>query len=1089
MELTIYYGNTGTGKSYAVMERIKENAQKCERSLVIVPGQFTFEYEKKLYKYLGLSLYNSGYVDVLSLDRVKNKIFEVVPPEKEAADNTVKLAVLWHAINTVKENEGFAYYKKQAGKQGFVSTCMDMLTELSHSGVDDEGFLRLIDHAESESRTFCDKLVDIYRVTTEYKKGISGPGLRDTVDDMSLAAKNAEESHFFDDLHIYIDEFKSFTGVQYELIRSMVYLAKDVTVCLTTPDKNLKNAFASVNRTFMYLEDRKSYDYPVKINSELFKGFKRSGSAEIAYMAEKLLVMPMKEYAGGPDGSIHIAKAADIYEECEYICSEIRRLVKKGVRFREITVLSRQMNTDIDILSTYFDRYDIPYFSDKKSPVINTVLARMLIYVMDIIVRPDTQSILSYAKTGLGGLDEEEATSLENYVFEWDIEGSTWELTFPDDNMEQLKEKLLSPIRALRKGFDGVVTGAHIARIMSEFSKERAVILDEMRGRANVTEEEVLRRRQLDSRVTEELTKIFASLESICTWKMTISEFKDIFTVAVRRVNIAAVPTSLDSVAAQQSDLARLSDTKYVFIMHANEGVFPYTPSESKYFTTIEREFFKANGCELSGDTTMQVSEERFNAFKAMCAPSKGLYISYNTSAGKTASPYINRLKKLFPYIKETDISHIPPYEFGMSKKSLYSMAARHGGDTDFGVTAREILSRTDDELRARFEYLDRVNQGYGPEHCIGDRSVNEHMYGDNMFVSSTRFTEYSDCPFKFFTEYGIRLKKRNKRALDMLKWGNATHKCMEVIFKEYDKERFISAKEKELRDRVNDIIDEYLDAEMGDFSRKSDTDIYIQRMKASAVRVLIRMQEELKGSGFVPRLIEEKLGGSESSLCIDIGGHSIIFGGKVDRVDTYKDQYVLVRDYKTGNHPFTVDQILNGRNVQMFLYLYELIRDGGKLAGMKPAGVLYVPIVSAAAELDSLTDDADIEAKMDSNLKMAGLLVNDKEVLDAMEKIPAGGKGRFIPVSYTNNGTVNGNCKSVVETEKFEEIREEILTQLRSMGEKLYNGDIPASPLEESGSIACEKCDYSDFCVNFDTDEICRKWRKVEKGKASFEE
>ena len=120
MELTIYYGNTGTGKSYAVMERIKENAQKGERSLVIVPGQFTFEYEKKLYKYLGISLYNSGYVDVLSLDRVKNKIFEIVPPEKKAADNTVKLAVLWHAINNVKENEGFAYYKKQAGKQGFV---------------------------------------------------------------------------------------------------------------------------------------------------------------------------------------------------------------------------------------------------------------------------------------------------------------------------------------------------------------------------------------------------------------------------------------------------------------------------------------------------------------------------------------------------------------------------------------------------------------------------------------------------------------------------------------------------------------------------------------------------------------------------------------------------------------------------------------------------------------------------------------------------------------------------------------------------------------------------------------------------------
>ena len=59
--LNIFYGTTGTGKSYEMMNRIRSEAELIAASgesrsiCVIVPDQFTFEYEHMLYNSLAVS--------------------------------------------------------------------------------------------------------------------------------------------------------------------------------------------------------------------------------------------------------------------------------------------------------------------------------------------------------------------------------------------------------------------------------------------------------------------------------------------------------------------------------------------------------------------------------------------------------------------------------------------------------------------------------------------------------------------------------------------------------------------------------------------------------------------------------------------------------------------------------------------------------------------------------------------------------------------------------------------------------------------------------------------------------------------------
>ena len=68
--LEIYYGAAGTGKTAAQIELIRKNAENGIHTLAVIPNQFTFAYEKQLYDTLGIKLFNSGYVTVLSPERI-----------------------------------------------------------------------------------------------------------------------------------------------------------------------------------------------------------------------------------------------------------------------------------------------------------------------------------------------------------------------------------------------------------------------------------------------------------------------------------------------------------------------------------------------------------------------------------------------------------------------------------------------------------------------------------------------------------------------------------------------------------------------------------------------------------------------------------------------------------------------------------------------------------------------------------------------------------------------------------------------------------------------------------------------------------
>ena len=156
---------------------------------------------------------------------------------------------------------------------------------------------------------------------------------------------------------------------------------------------------------------------------------------------------------------------------------------------------------------------------------------------------------------------------------------------------------------------------------------------------------------------------------------------------------------------------------------------------------------------------------------------------------------------------------------------------------------------------------------------------------------------------------------------------------------------------------------------------------------------VVEELWQELQSSDFSPVDFELAFGDGGTMGAVDIPGAVIPtqLRGFVDRVDAWSNghtNYFRVVDYKTGRKDFDYCDVFNGIGLQMLIYLFALEDRGGKLLGStaKPAGVQYFPARSPVLNANGSLDEEQAKAERAKNLKRRGLILNDMDVLNAME-------------------------------------------------------------------------------------------------------
>ena len=135
--LNIIAGGAGCGKTYEMMSRIEESVKADKEVLVIIPEQFSFEFDRALYERIGMSLFNR--VEVLPFTRAAKEIFIRCGGLKgRYADDTVKNIIMFRTLKALSEREGLCFYNKQAKSPRFVESGLEIVRELILSGVTPE---------------------------------------------------------------------------------------------------------------------------------------------------------------------------------------------------------------------------------------------------------------------------------------------------------------------------------------------------------------------------------------------------------------------------------------------------------------------------------------------------------------------------------------------------------------------------------------------------------------------------------------------------------------------------------------------------------------------------------------------------------------------------------------------------------------------------------------------------------------------------------------------------------------------------------------------------------------------------------------
>ena len=349
------------------------------------------------------------------------------------------------------------------------------------------------------------------------------------------------------------------------------------------------------------------------------------------------------------------------------------------------------------------------------------------------------------------------------------------------------------------------------------------------------------------------------------------------------------------------------------------------------------------------------------------------------------------------------------------------------------------------------------------------NRLATEALYGAAIPLSATKLDQLASCHFSHFLRYGLGAKPRERAKFQAADYGTFIHFVLETVLRRAmdrpDGLARLAEDEGLRRSEADRAAGQYIEESLRGLDEEGGRFRYLfGRMRRAADQVLDNAVAELAASDFRPAAFELAFGrhGDLPEVTAD-NGVTVRLSGKVDRVDSWLHdgkRYLRVVDYKTGKKAFDYTDLQNGLGLQMLLYLCALEREGQRFFGPEeivPAGVLYLPARSPVINGPRSMTEGEIRAAADKELVRRGLVLDEPEVVAAMEHTQTG-KHRFLPLDGRTDAPVSRE-----QLERLERLAEERLAE--AAGE-LAAGNIDADPYwRGEDHNACRWCDYAAAC------------------------
>lgn len=1081
--LQMIIGRAGSGKTEYIFNSIKNQVEQGDESiLLITPEQFSFISERRLLTDLGEDKVNcveNGSFSRLSSDIAKKYGSFTLPMLSKGA----KAVLFKKACDSCKDE--LKLFSKNVNNNAFISSAVRIYDEMKACRVSYDDIISASNNADKV--ILSEKLHDIALIMSEYDILIKDK-YTDPAEELTYLYEKLLTLDYFKGRTVYIDGFSGFVAQEYKIIEVILKQAKSVyiTFCSDSPVNNDEyDLFSYVNSNIEILTDVAKKEN-VKILPPVYLTENHRAKNDELRSLEKNMYFIKTPYEKEVK-NISIYRAKSIVDECNYVSSEISKLMRQGINPSDITVICRDLDKYQRELQFSFSKYNIPYFDDERQSISSqpcVMFINFLFRVCAYYFRSD--DIFSLLKTGLTALDTESISTLENYAFMWNINGTKWKSNFTEstrgfvDKISNSDKKALDEINKHRdyvisrlekfsksvKNTDAKGISRAIYYTLLDFSvdkkiKELAVSLDKSGKSALAVEQ---------GRVWDLIMNILNELAVLSLdEKVSIKEYSKLFNLMIANEDLGNVPIGLDNVQLGSADRIRCNNPYACFVLGANDGEFPQNVSSSGLLTEADRVKLIDDNFKLYSYGETLNAQERYFAYMAVSCASNRLYVSYRNSVDDTCeSSIVSEIKDTFFAIETKSNNGCVTLDSLETDANAFEFLASDYDDNSKMTAALKQYFSDKKEFENR---LDAVNNlSINPVMKINNKDLARKLFKNDMYLSASRIEDYYNCAFRYFCKFGLNVRPRTKAEMNAMQTGTVIHFVLEHLVKDVTTKTLVTLDRAQVEELTKKYLKLFFDTKMGDSEQLGARFKYrFMRLSKMLTHVVLRLHDEFMNSDFEAKAFELSIGdGSENeevkskTYHLSDGG-TIRIKGSIDRVDTYTEngiQYVRVVDYKSGTKDFVLSDILHGLNLQMFVYLFTLCESDNELSGVE-AGVLYM---HAARKVYNSERNAKNFNKSDNDeFRMKGIVLND-ESHSIAEHMDRELSNKYIPVSVSN-GELKGNIVSLADLGRISKKINELIV---SMGDNLHMGYISQNPANSPHhDKTCEYCDYKDVCMN----------------------
>lgn len=1073
VKLKLIYGKSGTGKSEFLYRDIDQKMEQFKNIFIIVPEQSNLTSERKFFEITGRkSLFN---VEVLTLSRMAYRILSEVGGENTHLSKIGKSMMIYDLLSKNKKSLNFL------GKSEKNIELVDkMFTEFKKHKIS----LENLKNVNLEDKYTSLKLKDITFLYEKYEERLE-KGLIDENDELTKLAEHIKDSEMFENSAIYMDEFFGFTPQEYAILEELMKKCAEISIAICLDkiesDKPKENDIFYFNRVYA----KKILEIATKQNAKielihLDKPY-RFKTQELAEL-EKNLYGGKKKYEKVTE-NMELFLASNPYSEVEKVAKKIYDLVKnQGYKYREIGMISNDMESYAEEAKVIFKKYEIPIFMDEKKDLNQNILIKYILALLDIFEKNwSYEAVFNYLKIGLLDFDYYEICLLENYCKKWGIRGAKWQSQFSyeplneiQEKLENLRQQIVEPILKFKQNFRENKTVLELTQNIYQFLLENKIIenLDSKIKRCKDIEisNEYNTSYKILVSILEEMVDLFGEE------KITFEKYKELLMVGIQASELGKIPATQDQIIFGDIDRTRSNKIKVLFVLGLNDGIFPKANRQEGYLNDNDRILLQENGIELAKTSVDSIYESQFNIYRTLTIPEEKLFLSYSSSdkEGKSIRPsiLIKKIKRVFPNLMEK--SDVVSKQYAVTnEKATFEEALQ---------AYQEYLegNKIEEKWKELLIYFYQKNKKEFSKATSGMNYTNKaekislenikKMYGTNLRTTISRLENYRKCPFSFHMTYGLKLKENDNFQMSTIDTGSFMHEVIDSFFQYLDDANLDlkTISEEEIAKIVNQIIDEILQtSRYYIFSSSAKFRMMTKRLKKVVLQSMNYILYSLKYSDFKPIGHEVEFGDRSQYKPIKLqldSGENIEIIGKIDRVDVGKlndKEYVRIIDYKSQIKKLDLNQVVSGLQIQLITYLDAITEQDA----FEPAGVLYLGLVDNIVKTNKNLSEEEIEKQIRKGFKMQGLLLADVNVVKMMDNKLEQGYSDIVPAYVGKDGELSKKS-SAASKEEFEALQKKVKQTIQEISSEILKGNIAIKPYYYQKKTGCDYCKYKSICM-----------------------